>query len=334
MKKGVVLGLGLILSIGLSFVSYAGEWKQDTNGQWWQNDDGTYPKSSWQWIDGNQDGIAECYYFDENGYMMSDTTTPDKYQVNADGAWVVDGVVQSQSSTTETLSKSYGGYSINPILLEEMTVPLQKIVDKYGSIKDMNSGSPMLYSNYENAEHLSLNSPTFDEYYGYVYLRPAHSEYNAAYDLNHDGIVNYDDELIAWNNELANKEMAKDGLYSKICEYLNDYYYFSLDRPLCEIITKGKVLIGPEESITVEEAGRLVTGMGATDVKVTNQNKREQIYTSSADVLFVPTGEWITVNTTRLKFALNGLLFSVTGTKGLITPENTWLINQAAEPAK
>ena len=99
MKKSVVLGVGLILSIGLSFVSYAGEWKQDTNGQWWQNDDGTYPKNSWQWIDGNQDGIAECYYFDGNGYMMSDTTTPDKYQVNADGAWVVNGVVQTRQTS-------------------------------------------------------------------------------------------------------------------------------------------------------------------------------------------------------------------------------------------
>ena len=28
------------------------------------------------------------YYFDENGYMLADTTTPDGYYVDVNGAWV------------------------------------------------------------------------------------------------------------------------------------------------------------------------------------------------------------------------------------------------------
>ena len=34
----------------------AAEWKHDSKGWWWQNDDGSYPAASWQWLDGNHDG--------------------------------------------------------------------------------------------------------------------------------------------------------------------------------------------------------------------------------------------------------------------------------------
>ncbi len=51
----------------------------------------------WQWLDGNGDGIAECYAFDREGWMYAGTTTPDGYIVNADGAWTLDGVVQTMA---------------------------------------------------------------------------------------------------------------------------------------------------------------------------------------------------------------------------------------------
>ena len=57
-------------------------WKQDTNGWWWQNNDGSYPANEWKWIG------DKCYYFNGNGYMLSDTITPDGFKVGADGAWI------------------------------------------------------------------------------------------------------------------------------------------------------------------------------------------------------------------------------------------------------
>ena len=45
------------------------------NAWWFDFGNGDYFKSSWQWIDGNQDGIAECYCFDENGWMYENTTS-------------------------------------------------------------------------------------------------------------------------------------------------------------------------------------------------------------------------------------------------------------------
>ena len=56
-----------------------------------------YYKSSWQWLDLNDDGIYECYYFNVLGHMYKDGTTPDGYRVNANGEWVVDGVVQRKT---------------------------------------------------------------------------------------------------------------------------------------------------------------------------------------------------------------------------------------------
>jgi len=71
---------------------------EDKNAWWFDFGNGDYFKSSWQWIDGNQDGIAECYCFDENGWMYENTTTPDGYTVNENGAWTVNNVVQTKPS--------------------------------------------------------------------------------------------------------------------------------------------------------------------------------------------------------------------------------------------
>lgn len=57
-------------------------WKQDKNGWWYQNSDGTYPTNTWKEINGKQ------YYFGSDGYMLSNTITPDGYKVGADGAWI------------------------------------------------------------------------------------------------------------------------------------------------------------------------------------------------------------------------------------------------------
>lgn len=68
----------------------ASGWKYATNAN-----NTAWQTAGWHWLDGNKDGIAECYYFDINGYMLSNTTTPDGYTVNTDGAWVKSGTVQT-----------------------------------------------------------------------------------------------------------------------------------------------------------------------------------------------------------------------------------------------
>lgn len=42
-----------------------GSWKKDTKGWWFDNENGTYPKNTWKYIDGN------WYYFNNSGYMVT-----------------------------------------------------------------------------------------------------------------------------------------------------------------------------------------------------------------------------------------------------------------------
>ena len=79
-----------------TFNVLAGTWKQDDIGWWYCEDNGTYPVNTWKWIDGNSDGIEECYYFDQSGYLLTSAFTPDGYQVNEDGAWTIGPAVQTQ----------------------------------------------------------------------------------------------------------------------------------------------------------------------------------------------------------------------------------------------
>ena len=93
-KKFMTLALTAAMAASMGMTTFAGQWVQNTTGWWWQEDNGSYPVSQWKWLDGNKDGIYECYAFDANGYMYANTTTPDGYTVNADGAWTIGDSVQ------------------------------------------------------------------------------------------------------------------------------------------------------------------------------------------------------------------------------------------------
>ncbi len=93
-----------ILSFSISVPAFADSWQLDSTGYWYQNDDGSYPTSCWKWIDGNNDGIAENYYFNSEGYLLVNTTTPDGYTVDSNGAKTINGIVQTQSVTPTSVS--------------------------------------------------------------------------------------------------------------------------------------------------------------------------------------------------------------------------------------
>ena len=81
--------------------AYAKGWVSE-NGSWrYASDDngGSWLSSGWYWLDGDNDGVSECYYFNADGYMLANTVTPDNYRVNANGAWIDDaGNVQSRAA--------------------------------------------------------------------------------------------------------------------------------------------------------------------------------------------------------------------------------------------
>ena len=92
-KKIVVTGTAAALSVAmLAGTALAGQFVTNEKGTWYDNGDGTYPSSTWKWIDADGDGKFEAYAFDENGYLYVNATTPDGYTTDATGSWMQDGV--------------------------------------------------------------------------------------------------------------------------------------------------------------------------------------------------------------------------------------------------
>lgn len=133
----------VILITTMSFSAFAGQWKQDNIGYWYQNDDNSYPKNTWQAID------KKLYFFKDNGYMadnqwvgnyyvgadgamLTNTTTPDGYKVGADGVWIQSG--NNNSNTTyfyNNNSDSIGNLPISRTAFEGYTVIVNTHSKKY-----------------------------------------------------------------------------------------------------------------------------------------------------------------------------------------------------------
>lgn len=148
MRRLKLIAVSSIMTLIMSSTALAGSWQGNETGWWYQNDDGSYPANTWQWIDGDGDGISENYYFNENGYCLMNTTTPDGNTVDANGAWTVNGIVQTQAvvpaqqttapTTTQPVTQS--GISSTPY--EGYTIIVNTNTKKYHvpscrSVKDM-----------------------------------------------------------------------------------------------------------------------------------------------------------------------------------------------------
>lgn len=124
MKKKIIGIATLVMGLTISTTALAATWRtgvQPNQDRWWYDlENGGYAQSEWRWIDGNQDGIAECYAFDSEGWMYTNTVTPDGFQVNADGAWIQDGVIQTQQQEVAQAAQTTGG---SRILVAYYTLP-------------------------------------------------------------------------------------------------------------------------------------------------------------------------------------------------------------------
>lgn len=145
-KKLAVLGVTLGLSVLSCMPAFAGQWKQDSKGWWYQEDNGSYPASTWKEINGKQ------YYFGADGYMLANTTTPDGYTVNGDGAWTVNGVVQEKKKST---SENF----IAKTIIEDMGSTYAQLKAKYGDYDQSTYNPGLYYTNvYFNDKFSTLSS--------------------------------------------------------------------------------------------------------------------------------------------------------------------------------
>lgn len=94
-KRFLTLAMTVALAMSMSMTSWAGKWEKSGENWKYRTSDGPYATSGWHWITDNNVTL-KCYYFDKNGILLTDTTTPDGFIVNEDGAWIVDGIVQTK----------------------------------------------------------------------------------------------------------------------------------------------------------------------------------------------------------------------------------------------
>lgn len=126
-KKTAFIGLVTGLCVLSSIPAFASGWQKDTVGWWYGTNENntTWYNSGWQWVDGNNDGIAESYYFNSNGYIAVNTTV-DGYTVNNDGAWTVNGIVQTKQVSLTDTKTSTSQKDISQMTNEELTRWLQE----------------------------------------------------------------------------------------------------------------------------------------------------------------------------------------------------------------
>lgn len=154
MKKRFCAGiLTAAMSVLMASTAFAGTWVQDTarpanqNGisNWWyRNDDGSWAANGWYWIDGNGDGWAESYRFDESGWMYA-ATTVDGYAVDGSGAWTVDGAaakkqVSAQADVNQTSNSNNSGTTSESF---DAAKKNQWVTDAYGKQYYDSKGKPV-----------------------------------------------------------------------------------------------------------------------------------------------------------------------------------------------
>lgn len=153
-KKMLVAAVAGLMTLALSMPVFAGEWKQDETGWWYQNDDGGYPNNGWTWVDGR------CYYFTPEGYCLMNTQTPDGYTVDASGAWIVDGVVQTQDAGTgQETQAAVTGVTVQ---MDNMTFTVPD-----GFVQDTSeAGAVVLYNEaqYTVITYASMDMPQLAQY--------------------------------------------------------------------------------------------------------------------------------------------------------------------------
>ena len=155
MKKGITMAVSALLTVSMSIPAFAAGWQKNDTGWWYATNDAltTWYANEWQWIDGNNDGIAESYCFDGNGYLYTNTTTPDGYTVNSDGAWTVNGAVQTQAAAqTQTQAPA--------VTAPENTAPTQEAVPNVtGTYQGNYNGSPAtaLIEEYDGVYYVEID---------------------------------------------------------------------------------------------------------------------------------------------------------------------------------
>lgn len=101
LKRAVLIAATGAMLAGTAFTAQAasegnGQWCEEPTGWWYKTTEegkaGEFFANTWYHIK-DSDGVIRYYYFDQNGWLKTNTTI-DGYTVDENGRWVVNGQVQ------------------------------------------------------------------------------------------------------------------------------------------------------------------------------------------------------------------------------------------------
>lgn len=139
MKKLIAaFAAGMMISAAAASTAMAAGWKNSSIGWTFQHEDGSYAADGWELINN------VYYYFDENGYMLSNTVTSDGYTVDANGAWVT------------SIPQNSG----QPLALDGAARYVEKYLMDYYGLDAYEDGE---YDVYTRNAHVTADKYIFDE---------------------------------------------------------------------------------------------------------------------------------------------------------------------------
>ena len=205
-------------------------------------DDFSYAKSEWVTIDSDGDGFAEYYYFNGDGFLVVNQTTPDGYVVNSKGQYVVDGIVQTKKLYSSNVDVSNNTDGTNYIISKkkENDVPKQgEFVDTGDNTEGVENDPNTIQPKVRKAMDLVIFWCNED---GDIIVPFSKKELKALLQLagyKKDTInralsevkINWNEHALIWARRLYNKKFVK----SYIKEYMREVDGFTSDEVNCII---------------------------------------------------------------------------------------------------
>ena len=146
MRHFRLLIITTLMTLSTSLSAFAGSWEEDAKGWWYKNNDGSYPRGTWFTFA----TTGKQYYFDNDGYLLVNTTTPDGYKVGPDGAYL-DSDPSNIAKANAANNKKSGSYvNSGPGVVAKTSAPKQNSNSLANNSNNNNNNSSNTNNNNNN----------------------------------------------------------------------------------------------------------------------------------------------------------------------------------------